>query len=202
MAKSKRAEAALRNPSYLRVANIIRISNLNSDNDVDAIEDYIRKNGDPYENALAAANKATADIRAKSVQDLASLTDSFQSRIGQMNKSFDQRYANLQDTANSRYNNLNDILLQRTSNFNSQLAAGQDALNQSQALYEEQQRIASNQANAYVPDANPGARTAAAGDDRQSLFNNVKTKNKQLSDLNLLSGVGSQGSPLAGLQIA
>ena len=197
-----RARAALRNPSYLRVANIIGIKNLNSNSDVNAIEKYIRENGDPYENALAAANKATADVRAKSVQDLKALTSSFEQRIGQMNADFSSRYGSLQSAADARYNNLNQILLQRTNDYNTQLAASQAALDQSQQLYEDQVKLATNQANAFVPEANPSARTATAGDDRQNLFNNVKQKSKQLSDLNLLSGVGAQGNPLAGLQIA
>jgi hypothetical protein len=199
---SDRARAALRNPSYLRVANLIGIRQLDSGSDVDQIERYIRENGDPYENALAAANKATADVRARSVQDLKALTASFEQRIGQMNADFNSRYGSLQSAAEARYNNLNQILLQRTNDYNTQLAASQAALDQSQQLYEDQVKLATNQANAFVPEANPSARTATAGDDRQSLFNNVKPKSKQLSDLNLLSGVGAQGNPLAGLQIA
>ena len=208
-----RVEAALRNPSYLRVANVIGISDLDSNNDVNAIEKYIRENGDPYENALKAATDATARIQAKSVQDLKNLTASFEQRIGSMNRDFNQRYADqeaaagrrfksLQDSANARYNNLNSILLSRTKDFNNQLAASQLALSESQDLYAEQQRLAANQANAFVPDANPSAQTATAGDDRLNLFNNVKPKKQQLNELSLLSGVGPQGNPLAGLQIA
>ena len=65
-----RVESALRDPSYLRVANILGFKNLDSNNDVDAIEDYIKKNGDPYQNALDAANQATEDIRNRGINDL------------------------------------------------------------------------------------------------------------------------------------
>ena len=119
---SDRARGALRNPSYLRVANIIGIKNLDSNSDVNAIEKYIRENGDPYENALAAANRATEQVRARSIQDLKALTSSFEQRIGQMNADFNSRYAaqeaeagrrfsSLQDSANRRYNDLNKVLL-------------------------------------------------------------------------------------------
>ncbi|MAF40449.1 MAG: hypothetical protein CL859_01120 [Cyanobium sp. ARS6] len=199
---SDRARAALRNPSYLRVANLIGIRQLDSGSDVDQIEKYIRENGDPYENALAAANRATEQVRARSIQDLKALTTSFEQRIGQMNADFNSRYGSLQSAADARYNDLNQILLQRTNDYNTQLAASQAALDQSQQLYEDQVKLATNQANAFVPEANPSARTATAGDDRQNLFNNVRQRSKQLSDLNLLSGVGAQGNPLAGLQIA
>lgn len=203
MAPSKRAKRALNNPSYLRVANIIGISNLNSDNDVSQIEDYLRKNGDPYENALNAARKAAEDVRAKSAQDLRTLTDSFTSRIASMNRDFDARYGNLQQQANDRYNSLNQVLISRTNSFNKQLedAAAQNA--ELQGLYAEQQRLAANQANAYVPDANPGAQSAAAGDDRANLFSTTaKKKTNELNNLSILSGLGTQANPLAGLQIA
>ena len=202
---SDRAAAARRNPSYMRVANIIGIRQLDSGNDVDQIEAYIRENGDPYENALAAANKATEDVRNKSIDDLNNLTIGFTDSIKGMNDGFNKRYGDLQAAANDRYNSLNNILIQRTADFNSQLGRAQDALDQSQALYDEQVRIAANQANAYVPDANPRAQTATAGDDRENLFSNTqpkKTTNNQANELSLLSGIGSQKNPLAGLQIA
>ena len=203
MAPSKRAKRALNNPSYLRVANIIGISNLNSDNDVASIEEYLRKNGDPYENALNAARKAAEDVRAKSAEDLRTLTDSFTNRIAAMNRDFDTRYGNLQQQANDRYNSLNQVLIDRTNSFNQQLdqAAAQNA--ELQAISAEQQRLARNQANAYVPDANPGAQTAAAGDDRSNLLTAAtKKKSTDLSNLSILSGLGTQANPLAGLQIA
>lgn len=203
MAKSDRALAALRNPSYLRVANIIRIKNLNSDNDVDAIEDYLAKNGDPYENALKDAQQAVTDIQKKSVQDLQNLTKGFNTRIAEMNKTFDRRYGNLQDQARDRYNSLNNVLISRTKDFNRQLdqAAAQNA--ELQGLYSDSQRMAANQANAYVPDPNPGAQSAAAGDDRANLLSTAaKKKTNELNNLSILSGLGTQANPLAGLQIA
>lgn len=203
MAPSKRAKRALSNPSYLRVANIIGISNLNSDNDVASIEDYLRKNGDPYENALNAATKAAQDVRAKSAQDLRTLTDSFTSRIASMNRDFDTRYGNLQQQANDRYNSLNQVLISRTNSFNQQLEDAAAQNTELQGLYAEQQRLAANQATAYVPDANPGAQSAAAGDDRANLFSTTaKKKTNELNSLSILSGLGTQANPLAGLQIA
>ena len=230
----RRVDSALRNPSYLRVANIIGISNLDSNNDVDAIEDYIKKNGDPFQNQLDAANAKIKEIGDKSIQDLRDLTVGFQDTIGKMNDDFAQRFKDqeddsnrkfksIQDAADRRYDDLNDILVGRTNDFNNtlddlndQLTKSNDALVSTQGalddsllnarniqgLLDDTVRLSTNQANAFVPAANPGARTAVAGDDRRSLFNNVRPKAKQLNDLTLLSGVGSQGNPLAGLQIA
>ena len=353
-----RVEAALRNPSYLRVAQIIGFKALDSNNDVDAIEEYIEKNGDPYQNALDAANRATEQVRKKSIEDLSRLTRSFESRIAEMNRSFDTRYGNLQQASARRERTLSDTLKAQSNDFNRRLdeanillqnttegfetrlenqgnrfnrtintykgdlnkswtslealgirfedaqrryadnfaksqedfterfqrqqsnsrkelrdqrtrfdnrfknqaddynkrfenqtnryeqqltdltgayderlsqqdarysglledqaeefaiqrndlkdllVGAQDKNASLQGLYDEQIRVAKNQSNAYVPDANPGARRATAGDDRLKLFNNVRGKAKTLSQLSLLSGLGAQGSPLSGLNIA
>ena len=237
---SSRVEYALRDPSYLRVANIIGIKNLDSNNDVDAIEDYIKKNGDPYQNALDAAVKATEDAQARSVQDLKDLTIGFETSIAQMNADFDQRYADLAQSSNARIDELSNFIGQQQKDFDAslleqrnsltgliesqgvefgkqrdqlnslllesqmaneklgnQIKAGQDA---AAAAAAEQQRLAANQANAYVPQANTGATSVATGDARAELTKSGKKNN--LDELALLTGVGSQGNPLAGLQIA
>ena len=69
-----RVEAALRDPSYLTVANIIGIRNFNSNNDVDAIEEYLAENGDPYQNQLDAANRALEDQQNQFIQQLEEIT--------------------------------------------------------------------------------------------------------------------------------
>lgn len=227
-----RVESALRNPSYLRVANILGFKALDSNNDVDAIEDYIRKNGDPYQNALDAANQATEDIRNKGINDLNNLTTGFTDSISQLNSDFDTRYDNLRDSSNSRIGELQSFIDSQRSSFdtaisnqrtsfegllrsqadefavqrdqlNGLLITSQEANTALQGTLDEQNRIATNQANAFVPGANPSAVGATAGDDREQLFSSTKKKSsKQLNDLSLLSGVGTQGNPLAGLQIA
>lgn len=237
--RGSRVEGALRNPSYLRVANILGLKNLDSNNDVDAIEDYINRNGDPYQNALDAANQAAEDIRNRGVEDLRNLTIGFNDSINDLNNRFNDRYAaqesrfgGLLNEANDRSSRLQDFIRDQQGSFNSALesqASGfQDALasqaadfdrrygelnslfiesqkaNQLlQGTIDEQNRIAKNQANAFVPDANPNAVSATAGDDRDELFSTTRKKGtKPLNDLTLLTGVGSQGNPLAGLQIA
>ena len=228
--KNSRVEFALRNPSYLRVANILGLKNLDSNNDVAAIEDYIRKNGDPYQNALDEATKATEDIRNKSVDDLRNLTISFENTIKNMNTDFNNQYGSLatsnqnsmmklnntlinnqsiyQDNLRSQEQRFTDLMISQQDNFNSQLGELQGYLDRSiaeqqriQGLYDEQVRIAKNQANAFVPSANPSATNVAAGDDRDELTTTTK-KAKPQNDLTLLSGVGNQSNPLAGLQIA
>ena len=230
--KNSRVEFALRDPSYLRVANILGFKALDSNNDVDAIEDYIKENGDPYQNALDAANQTTEDIRNRSINDLNSLTTGFTDSINQLNSDFDTRYGNLEEASNARIGELQGFIDSQRSSFdtaisnqrtsfegllasqadefavqrdqlNGLLIESQEANTALQGAFDEQNRIATNQANAFVPGANPSAVGATAGDDREQLFSSTKKKSsKQLNDLSLLSGVGTQGNPLAGLQIA
>ena len=242
---SDRVKRALRDPSYLRVANIIGISNFNSDNDVDQIEDYLKKNGDPYQNQLDAANRRAEEIRNKSIQDLNNLTQGFTDRIGQMNADFSQRFKDqnaefnqrfraqsdenraafesFAASAEARYNDLSNVLINTTDRFETSMAAAEARFTDAEArygdllgtyqesearygdllgTYQETQRLAGNQARAFVPGANPSARTALAGDDRARFQQRRSAAQRDLDSLNVLTGIGQQANPLAGLQIA
>ena len=58
---------------------------------------------------------------------------------------------------------------------------------------------AENMMNAFVPSANPNAKSILAGDYRKS---RRRKEDNQLSDLAILTDVGSNTNPLAGLQLA
>ena len=201
-----RVEAALRDPSYLTVANIIGIKNFNSNNDVDAVEDYLAKNGDPFQNQLDAANQALKDQQNSFIQQLQEITiaqaqadegpegpDPVEALTLQLQQNQEQNQANLQAQ-----------LAQQQAQFDQQMAFQQEQARLAQAAAEEQARIARNQANAFTPAPNPTAQSVAAGDDRQELFATPTNKKKktEADDLSIISGVGTQGNPLAGLQIA
>lgn len=233
-----RVKRAMRDPSYLRVANIIGISNLNSDSDINQIEDYLKKNGDPYQNQLDAANRRAEEIRNKSIQDLNNLTQGFTERIGQMNADFSQRFKDqnaafsqkfrdqsdanraafesFAASAEARYNDLNNVLIDTTDRFETSMAGAEaryaDLLGTYQGAearfadllgtYQETQRLAGNQARAFVPGSNPVAQTALAGDDRARFQQKRSAAQRDLDSLNVLTGIGQQANPLAGLQIA
>ena len=112
----------------------------------------------------------------------------------------------LQLQQNQRQNNTNlqRQLSQQQAQFNQQLAFQQEQAAAAQALAAEQARIAENQANAFVPAPNPSAQSVAAGDDREDVLGTPTKRKKQteVDDLSIVSGIGSQGNPLAGLQIA
>ena len=58
---------------------------------------------------------------------------------------------------------------------------------------------ASNMRNAFVPNANPTALSVLYGDNRKG---GRRQQDNQLSDLSILSGLGTNSNPLAGLQLA
>ena len=96
-------------------------------------------------------------------------------------------------------NTLKDLLdLQKEENKQTNDAL-LTSLQSANAAFLEQQRIAGNIAKAYVPNANPSAALPAIGDQRDS---DRKVKNNRLSDLTVLSGVGTQRNPLVGLQLS
>ena len=75
----------------------------------------------------------------------------------------------------------------------------QDELNSANAALTAADQRAKNIANSFVPEANPNALSVLAGDFRKS---RRKKEDNQLSDLAVLTDVGSNESPLAGLQLA
>ena len=100
---------------------------------------------------------------------------------------------------NSIPSTLNDLLAlqqQENKDTNDALLASLQSAN---TAFADQQRIAGNISKAYVPGANPSAALPAIGDQRDS---DRKAKNNRLSDLTVLSGVGSQRNPLVGLQLS
>ena len=122
-----------------------------------------------------------------------------------MNQAFDTRYRNLEASSAQRYTNLNNFLISQQADFASQREQLSTQLAEQTAAYNEQMKRAEAQARAYVPDANPTATAATAGDDRANLLGaSAKTKQQanSLSNLSVLTGLGTQGNPLSGLQIA
>ena len=112
---------------------------------------------------------------------------------------------------------LEDLLIQQQAGFDAQIAGLEGQLGQANSAYAAAQqqmqaqlqaataatfaaeKRAANMRNAFVPQANPSAMTVAYGDQR---INNRDRANNQLSDLTIMSGLGTASNPLAGLQLA
>ena len=205
---SDRVKRALRDPSYLRVANIIGINNFNSDNDVDQIEDYLKKNGDPTRisstqpiarlRRLQQVNPGSEQSHSRFTDRIGQMNADFSQRFKDQNAEFNQRFRAQSDenraafesfaaSAEARYNDLSNVLINTTDRFETSMAAAEARFTDAEArygdllgtyqesearygdllgTYQETQRLAGNQARAFVPGANPSARTALAGDDR------------------------------------
>ena len=109
-------------------------------------------------------------------------------QLNQLNGMFNAQYAGLQQQMQSQQQDF-----QNAQSFTQQQLSAANA-----AFLAEQQRSA-NLSNAYVPQANPTAQSVAYADGRTTPR---KQTNNQLSDLTLMSGLGTQSNPLAGLQLA
>lgn len=112
---------------------------------------------------------------------------------------------------------LSDLLIQQQAGFDAQIAGLEGQLGQAnQAYAAAQQQMqaqlqaataatlaaeqrAANMRNAFIPQANPSAMSVAYGDQR---VNNRDRAYNQLSDLTIMSGLGTVSNPLAGLQLA
>ena len=147
----------------MSVANIIGIKNLDSNNDVDAIEEYIAENGDPYQNQLDAANRALEEQRNREIQRIESQNQAYNQSIEAPTLQFQQAEA-------QRSADMQAQLDQQQEQFDQQLAFQQAQAAAARAEAAEQARLARNQANAFVPPPNENAQSVTAGDDREDLL--------------------------------
>ena len=83
--------------------------------------------------------------------------------------------------------------------FNNAQAFTNQQLNAANNAFLREQQRSANLGNAYIPQANPTALSIGYGDGRTT---RRKQDDNQLSDLTLMSGLGTQSNPLAGLQLA
>ena len=208
-------------PASLWAARKIGIKDLDSTNDLRQIERYLEENETPWDKQVRLANERTDKILAdmKTQDDdhaaqIKTLTDGFSdsiTKIGEDNKTtidtltkgFEDREADLKkfisDQAtdfDSRYGKLNDSFNLLNDTFNA-LNLSYDKLNDANA---EQQRLAGNAARARIPSPVSSAELPQTGDSREQPQR--LGKNNSFSQLTVLSGLGNQGNPSSGLQLA
>ena len=96
-----------------------------------------------------------------------------------------------------------ELKLDGLNNANEQWSAAnkfmEDQLKSANAARSAAEKRASNLRNAFVPTANPNALSVLYGDNRRA---SRRREDNQLSDLSILSGLGTTSNPLAGLQLA
>jgi len=137
------------------------------------------------------ANVATLDTNYANT--LADLTLGFNNQIGRMNADF-----------NSRYSGLQDLMVQQGIAHQEAQNLMRRQVETAENAYNEQVRIGDNIARSYVPTGEASAASAAMGDERQSNQQQTqrRTQDNTLSSLSILSGLGTNANPLAGMQLA
>lgn len=206
-----------------RAVNALGISRVDSYNDLDQIESWLSnpvlangaapgggggggvpeespRNTGQYEDIIgslqddiAAANQRAQDFanqQAKGIADnTAMLTAQFDERIAQLTAGFTERYGKLESMFEQQSSQMQEF---------QQMMQGQ--MMQAQNSYNQQVQMMQNMQNARIPGAEENAATAQIGDQRED-----KTRDKEnnrLSDLSILSGLGTSSSPTAGLSLA
>ena len=187
------------------------IKDLDSNKDVKQINQYLKKNEDPYSKQIRLANEQTDALRnqigqiqtdnqakldqiardnAATIESIlvqnrtdmdnltTSLTDSFNTTLNQQNNAWESRYGDLMGNYNTIQGELNTI---------------------SQA-YDAQTRMMGNLSRAATPSANASAEVPTLGDNRNNPAR--RAENNNLSSLAILTGLGSAGNPMSGLQLA
>jgi hypothetical protein len=161
----------------------------------------------------AAGYDAAAGLDAQGVSQadqFQSIIDGLMATQATQQSSFESTLAAQSAQSASSLNQLNNMFSAQYSGLESRMASQQQDFNNAQAFTQQQlsaansaflaeQQRSANLGNAYVPQANPTAFSVGYGDGRSS---RRKQADNQLSDLTLLSGLGTQSNPLAGLQLA
>jgi hypothetical protein len=141
-----------------------------------------------YQQQMDAAQARINEMQSAQAQTIQGLTLDFNNQLAAASTSADQRIKGL-----------NDLMLQQQANSQSTINLLQQQAQAAQAAYTEQARQASALSQAYVPNLNPSAATATLGDQRTTTRYQT---NNSLSDLAIVSGLGTNTNPLAGLQLA
>jgi len=146
---------------------------------------------DSLRDELGTAQQTIADIRDRQVStpQTPSVQDQLAEVLAQMQLDFQQRYSGLQD-----------MMLQQQQSFQSSMSMFQQQAQAAQAAYQQQLQLSQNMAKAYVPPAEQSAATAAIGDQRE--METRRSEDNVLSELSILSGLGTSSNPLSGLQLA
>lgn len=156
---------------------------------------------------------AAADLDNQVVEEANAyqgIIDGLMAQQATQQNNFDAALAAQSEESAASLGQLNDLFMAQYSGLEQQMAAQQQDFNNAQAFTNQQlnaannaflleQQRAANLGNAYVPQANPTAMSIGYGDGRTT---RRKQDDNQLSDLTLMSGLGTQSNPLAGLQLA
>ena len=129
-----------------------------------------------YQSQISDYKGLIGDMKSDYAQSLNSLENRYDKKVGQLGGTI-------------------DTLQGQLTNSQQQFQTAESA-----RLFAENR--ADNLRSAFVPQANPTATSVSYGDDREAVTTTRKARDNRLSDLTVLSGLGTAANPLAGLQLA
>lgn len=201
-----------------KATDAIGITSVDSQNDVDQIEAYLgggafggggagggpggpspRGTGEfediigSLQDDIAAANQRAQDFANQQAQGIADNT-------AMLTAQFDERLAALTSGFTERYGQLESMFEQQNSQMQQFQQMMQGQMQAAQQSYNEQVRMMQNVQNARIPGAENNAATAQIGDQREDQSRDKE--NNRLSDLSILSGLGTSSNPTSGLSLA
>lgn len=169
-------------------------------NEIRNFQDSQRRAAEALEAQMRAAREREAKFERQNqvlMGQLQQMTIQNQEAIANQKSFYEDQLAQSAAASEAQIASLNDLMLEQKTGFETQLAA-------SEAAFAEQQRIARNIGNAYVPEAQATAQAPVLASDSGNIASNArKAKNNELSSLSIVSRPGQAGgNNLAGLQIA
>ena len=142
---------------------------------------------------VAAANARADEYANKATEDIANntetLSDQFNAKLAELTAGFTERYGALEDLLATQQNSMSQF----QTMMQGQMQAAQNSYNQQMSMMQNMQR-------SRVPEAEENAFSAQIGDQREDTSR--EKQNNRLSDLSILSGLGTQSSPTSGLSLA
>ena len=208
-------------PASLWASRQLGIKDLDSMNDVRAINKYLEENETPWDKQIRLANERTnailADMKTQDqdhADQIKSLTDGFSSTVTQIGTDNRTTINTLTEGFKARERDLQNFITQQRADFDARYGRLNDSFNllndsfdalnlqydELNAANQEQQRLAGNAARASVPAPVSSAELPQTGDSRDQ--QQRLGKNNNLSQLTVLSGLGNQGNATSGLQLA
>ena len=157
----------------------------------------------PYQDiidALTASNSQLTDQTQQLIDDNAVAQSGFEDALAAQAQESTDALSGLNDLFTTSFTGITDQMAQQQTDFNTAQAFTQQQLSAANAAFLAEQQRSANLQNAYVPGANPNALSIGYGDNRDN--KKRQPTDNSLSDLTILSGLGTQGNPLAGLQLA
>ena len=161
---------------------------------------------DAYNELLSDLEMQIGNLYDQNASNTQAVADASAIRIGGLEAQLAQQgidsannLAILNNAFTERISGLEGMMMTQQQEFANTQALMEQELSAAQAALLDEQRRAANLALSYVPQANPNALSVSYGDGRRSTR---RQQDNQLSDLSILTGLGTGGNPLAGLQLA